>query len=148
MAVSLHDVDSLQTTETLNDLLAILGSSLPIYLSDAQPWITPEAAELRAAIDRLAADQRRYAQRLADAVLRRGGRPDRGRFPSQWTAKSDLSLEFLRQELIDQQQQDITAIQRCVDRLENHPAPHALAEEILGNARGHLDVLKATRLHD
>ncbi|MEN6405877.1 MAG: hypothetical protein ABFC77_05330 [Thermoguttaceae bacterium] len=148
MAAGLHEIDSLQTTEALNDLLAILGSSLPVYLSDAHPWITPEAVELHTALDHLVADQRRYAQRLTDAILRRGGRPDRGRFPPQWTAKNDLSLKFLRQELIAQQEQDLSAIQRCVDRLEAHPALHAMAEEILGNARGHLDVLKVSRIHD
>jgi hypothetical protein len=44
--------------------------------------------------------------------------------------------------VIDYQEHDIRAIERCVAQLEGEPALHALAEEILGNTKGHLDILQ------
>jgi hypothetical protein len=137
-----HAMKSLPTIRLLNELLRLLCRSLPAYLAQAKPWTQPNGRELRLALDRLAADQQRYALRVAQAITELGGRPDPGRFPGEFTTKNDLALEFLRQEVIRQQQRDITAIERCAAQLEGAAALHSLAEEILGNARGHLDILK------
>ncbi len=75
---------------------------------------------------------------VTEAITAHGGRPDPGRFAMHWTAKNDLSLGFLLQEVIDQQEQDVAAIEQCAAELEEIASLHALAEEILGNARGHL----------
>ncbi len=69
-------------------------------------------------------------------------RPDPGRFAMHMTAKNDLSLGFLLREVIAQQEQDVAAIERYAAGLEEIASLHSLAEEILGNARGHLDILK------
>ena len=130
-----------EAIQALNRLLRTLCSSLPMYLADAKPWTRSEDTKLTAAMCHLVADRQMYAQRLAEAVESRGGRPDTGRFSTEFTAKNDLSLEFLLIELIDDQEQDVAAIERYVAQLAGDPALHALAEEILGNARGHLDIL-------
>jgi predicted outer membrane protein len=44
-------------------------------------------------------------------------------------------------ELAFYQQQDIAIIERCVAELVTDPQGRSLAEEILGNARGHLESL-------
>lgn len=59
-----------------------------------------------------------------------------------FTAKNDLSLTYLRREVIEHQEQDIASIERCVERLEGVPTLRSLGEEILGNAKGHLEILK------
>ena len=132
----------LQEVETLNELLRILCRSLPAYLADAKPWGHSDDQRLRTALDQLVADQQRYARRVTEAITERGSRPDPGRFPKGFTAKNDLALEFLRREMIRQQEQDVAAIGRCAARLEGDAPLHSLAEEILGNARGHLDILR------
>jgi hypothetical protein len=133
---------SLLTIRVLNQLLGCLCRSLPAYLADAKPWAQSGDERLHAAIERLVADQNRYAQRVGEAIIELGGRPDPGCFPKGFAAKNDLSLIFLRQEVIDRQEQDILAIERCAAELEGDAALHALAEEVLGNAKGHRDVLK------
>ena len=134
--------DAIKAIRVLNDLLRILCRSLPAYLADAKPWAQSEDRQLRVALSHLVADQQRYAQRVAEAIAERGGRPDPGRFPAEFTAKHDLSIEFLRKEVIGQQEQNVLAIERCAAQVEDVAVLHALAEEILGNAKGHLDVLK------
>jgi hypothetical protein len=134
-------MDSRKTIEVLNGLLAILCRSLPAYLAEARPWAQSADPRLRQAIEHLVADQNRYAQRITEMITKYGGRADPGRFPSEFAAKNDLSLDFLRHELLLRQEQNIAAIARCVVELEESAPLHALAEEILGNAKGHLDIL-------
>jgi bacterioferritin (cytochrome b1) len=133
---------SLEATAALNQLLQILCRSLPMYLADAKPWVQPGHQALQAMLDRLVADQRRYAKRLAEAVTALGGRPDPGRFFAEFAAKNDLSLDFLLQELIAAQEEDLVKIDRCVLQLSGEPCLHSLAEEIRGNIRGHLEILQ------
>ncbi len=126
----------------LNELLRVLCRSLPAYLADAKPWAQSEDQQLRAALDHLVADQQRYARLVTEAITVHGGRPDPGRFAMHWTAKNDLSLGFLLQEVVTQQERDVAALEQCATALEEIAPLHALAEEILGNARGHLEILK------
>jgi hypothetical protein len=130
--------------QTLNELLRLLCRSLPAYLADAKPWALSASQATGSAFDHLVSDQQRYARRVSDAITELGGRPDPGRFAMTLTAKNDLSWEFLQQEVIRQQEQDVLAIEQCAAQLEDNSMLHSLAEEILGNARGHLDILRET----
>jgi bacterioferritin (cytochrome b1) len=140
MAAGSDDVP--QVVPALNELLRVLCRSLPAYLADARPWRHSGNQQLCAALDQLVIDQQRYAQRVGETIVQLGSRPDLGSFPRQFAAKHDLAVEFLRQEVINQQEQAIPVIESCVAQLEGDASLHALAEEILGNARGHLDILK------
>jgi hypothetical protein len=131
-----------EAVPVLNELLRVLCRSLPAYLADAKPWAHSDHQQFQTALDQLVADQQRYAQLVTEAIEAHGGRPDPGRFAMQWTAKNDLSLGFLLQEVIDQQERDVTAVAQCAAALDEIAPLHSLAEEILGNARGHLDILK------
>jgi hypothetical protein len=138
-------MNAFETIPVLNQLLSLLCHSLPAYLADVKTLARSEGERVRVALGRLVADQQMYAQRVADAIAERGGRPNPGRFPTEFTAKNDLSLGFLLPEIIDFQRQTVATIEQCVGRLEGESALHALAEEILGNAKGHLDILAEMR---
>jgi hypothetical protein len=126
----------------LERLLKLLCRSLPAYLANARPWAQARDRQVQAALDRLVADQQMYAQRVAEAITRCGGRPDPGRFPASMAAKNDLGLEFLLQEVIEDQQRAAAAIEHCAAQLDGLPPLHSLAEEIFGNVRGHVDILR------
>ena len=134
-------MQAFETIPLLNRLLALLCRSLPAYLADARPWTGIGKPEIQTLLDRLVADQQRYARRVAEAITQRGERPNPGHFPTEFTAKNDLALDFLFREVVAHQEHDVAMIERCAAELETAPALHALAEEILGNARGHFDVL-------
>ncbi len=131
-----------EAISTLNQLLGVLCRSLPAYLADARPWSRLGSWKAQTAIDRLVADLRMYVRRVAEQIDSLGGCPDSGRFPTEFTAKNDLAVQFLVGEIIDYLDRDAATIERIATRLENIPAAHALAEEILGNVKGHVDVLK------
>ena len=135
-------MNSLKAIQALNTLLRALCSSLPAYLADAKPWAQSENQQVRSTLDHLVADQQRYARCVSEAITEYGGQADPGRFAMRFTAKNDLSLDFLLRELVDYQEQSVSTIQHCAAQLEDISSLHSLAEEILDNARGHIDILK------
>jgi hypothetical protein len=135
---------SSSTIQALDELLRMLCRSLPAYLIDAKPWASSGDQHLRVALGHLAADQQRYVHRIEHAIIELGSRPDCGHFPKAFAAKNDLSLDYLHREVIQQLEQDIVAIKDCVAQLDETAALHSLAEEILGNAKAHLEILKET----
>jgi hypothetical protein len=129
------------TTIPLGQILRVLCRSLPMYLEDARPWTAGDDEPLRTALARLVADQRRLARRVADAILRRGGQPAPGPFPLEFTGLNDVSLSYLAGQVCDRVQRDIDAVGRAVAELAADPEARDLAEEVLGNLQGHLDLL-------
>lgn len=136
-----------QTLAALNRLLHVLCRSLPMYLVEAAPFTRRDDQPTQEALAHVVTDQRLYAQRVTRAILARGGRPDPGRFPIQFTAVNDLELQFLHRRLIECQRRDLQALQGCVDELKHVPDLESLAEEAIGNARGHLDILDEIMNH-
>ncbi len=130
-----------EVVPALNRLLNVLCRSLSMYLAEARPWTRRHDQHLQEALANVVADRRELSARVARAVQQHHGRPDPGRFPMAFTAINDVALEGLRPKLIEYQQRDVEALRRCVAELAPLPPLHALAEEALGNARGHLEIL-------
>jgi hypothetical protein len=131
-----------EVVDQLGRLLQTLCRSLPMYLQEARPWTRHDDGPIEAALGCLASDQKTLAQRVADAIVEQGGQPDPGCFPVEFAAINDLSIDFFLQKTIGTQQQDAATIKECADRLAEVPLLHSLAEEIYGNAQGHLDTLQ------
>jgi hypothetical protein len=131
-----------QAIRVLNDLLAVLRRSLSAYLADAKPWTCDDDEQLCSMLHHLTADQARYAERVEEAIIACGGRPDPGHFPDGYEAKNDLAIDYLKPEIVVGLEQSLLVIERCAVQLEGEAALHALAEEVLGNAKGHLDLLQ------
>lgn len=130
------------SVDTLNRLLRIVYRSLPMYIAGTSPWTSRTDGRAEAVLAQLVADAKLYAQKIADAVLDRNSVLEPGSFPIEYADVHDLSLDFLIGELIESQRRDIAAIERCVHALARDRAAKALAEEVLGNARGHLESLE------
>ena len=81
---------------------------------------------------------------MAEAIVEHGGRPDPGRFPIEFTAKNDLGAGVpAAGRSPSGSSRDVEATPAVRRRLGRcMPSLHALAEEILGNARGHLEILE------
>ena len=131
-----------ESIAVLNRLLHQLCRALPMYLADARPWSRPEHRAAQKALDLLVADRHDDVQRVAEAIVELDGHPDPGVFPMDFSAMNDLSLEFLLQKVIEEQHRDIAAVRQCAAELADDPPLCALAEEILGNARGHAEILE------
>lgn len=130
------------SVDILNRLLRIVYRSLPMYLAGTSPWTSSGDAKAESVLAQLVADAKHYAQKLADTILDRNGVLETGSFPIEYADVHDLSLDFLIGEMIASQRRDVAAIQRCVAALARDRAAKALAEEVLGNAQGHLESLE------
>jgi len=134
-------MQSVEALPLLNHLLNLLARSLPIYLADARPYTHTEKSEFLEALRRLASDQRKYADRVAEEISRLGGRPNPGRFPVEFTGKNDLALDFLFWDVIENQEQNVFLLEYFADQLIYYPRLHSLAREILDHAKQHLETL-------
>ena len=130
------------TVDILNRLLQVQNRSLLAYLAQASPFV--DRADRRAAevLANMHANQQAMAARLADAVRERRGRVEGGTFPMDFTNLNFVALNRLLPELIQHQRRDISVIERCVAQLQNDPQARALAEEVLGAERAHLEQLE------
>jgi hypothetical protein len=129
----------------LNRLLVIMYRSFPMYLADASPWTGPGDQRAKQVLEHMVADERMYAGRITELLLDRRSLAGFGEYPIVFTDTHDLSLDYLINELIHYQKQDIAGIERSVAALARDPEGRALAEEVLGNARGHLESLEELR---
>lgn len=128
--------------EILNRLVVLHNRSLPRYLSEARPWTQPRDEAAWETLLQIAADQKAVVDRLGQMILDRGGVVELGEYPLQFTAKHDLSLEFLLRELVADQRRDVAVIEQSVGQLESDAMARAVAQEALGEAKGHLESLE------
>lgn len=132
-----------QVIEVLNCVLRTLGRSLPMYVQEGRRlWTTPSAEPLQRVLAEIAADHRYYVARLGQLICKWDGCVEGGQFPLAFTALNDVSLAWLWREVMELHQRDIAALEHCQKRLSDAPEAQSLIEEILGNARGHLETLQ------
>ena len=128
--------------DVLSRLFVLVYRSLPMYLADACPWTHPGDEQATRVLSAIVADAKSYAGQIAELILRTRGRIELGEFPMEFTDLNLLSLDYLLTELVRNQRRAIAAIERCAAQLTRDREAHALAEEALGNARGHLESLE------
>jgi hypothetical protein len=133
------------TISALNRLLVIHNRSLAQYLSYASPTWHLGDDEARATLRVVAADQHAFVDRLGELILQTGGTVEYGSFPLSYTGYHDLSSDFLLNKLVENQKQNVSAIEQCIPRLSRNPLAKALGEESLGAAKGHLESLQELR---
>jgi plasmid stabilization system protein ParE len=137
------DMASPRNTDVLNRLLATLHRSLPQYLQDSHYWTRRGDERAEAVVRHLVEDQRALSARIAELILERLGQIAPSSFPMEFTDLNLLSLDYLLQELVRHQRLDIETIEDCVADLRGDRPARDLAEEVLGNARGHLENLES-----
>lgn len=135
-------MNSVDTIAVLNRLRVIHNRSLPTYLSYAVPWSQAGGESAAETLALVANDHKTMVDRLGQLILENGGVTEPGSFPLEFTSLHFLSLDFLVQKLIESQQKTIQEIGDCVEQLRLSPSTQAVAQEALGEAKGHLESLK------
>jgi hypothetical protein len=135
-------MSSPETIDVLNRVLGILQRSFPQYMRYARPYIPPGRENVMGTIHEIVAGQDALAERVSHTIFESGGRPDSGEFPIEFTDTHDLAIDFLIEQAIDCQKQDIAELEKCVESLRLAPAAQSLAAEALGMAKAHLESLE------
>jgi hypothetical protein len=128
--------------QALNRLLTVLYRSLPMYLMYASPWTHRGDEPAVAALKRIADNQERLANRIAQYVIDAYGRVELGDYPLDFPDTHDLALDYLLGKLVACQKSDVAKLEQIVPVVRDDPRAAALAEEALGAARGHLETLE------
>ena len=131
-----------RSIEILNQILQIEEYSLANYLMDARPWMRDGDEPLAATIARLYEDRLESAKKISHLIVDRDGYIQPGSYPLDYTGLNDVSLDYLYPLLVDQQERIVARLEELTEQLRNDPEAYALAQEILGNERGHLENLR------
>ncbi len=131
----------LSTADILNRLLILHSRSLAAYLNYARPWAIQAHPKTLAVLEQMVADQQNTVDRLA-ALIMETSAVDPGEFPIAFTGWHDLSVEWLVNKLIERQQKTILLIEKLTAQLSLAPYAQAVAKEVLGQAKGHLENLQ------
>jgi hypothetical protein len=129
--------------DVLNRLVVLHHRSLAAYLRDASPTWHRGDERAREVLEQIAADHERAVDRLGELIMEMDGSVQFGGFPMHFTAYHDLEFAFLRRRLIEQQQRDMAVIEECIARLDALPLAKAVAQEALGEAKAHLELLES-----
>lgn len=129
----------------LNRLLAIHYRSLPMYLADAGMWRGSDAHddELAKALKHLVSDYTATCSRIATAILDRAGAVEHTSYSMEFTDTNFLSLDYMLVEIIELLKRDMDQMRRIVVALGDDADAKALAQEALGAAKAHLEILTA-----
>ena len=130
------------TTEILNRLLVLHMRSLPMYLSYAPPYQLYSNEKATGVLDQIVEDHKGTVDRLGTLILDSSGTIDYGEFPMSFTSLHDLSLPYLLKLLIERQQKHVAACEKLADALNMAPYAQAASREIVGEAKGHLEMLQ------
>jgi len=133
---------SADTIDDLNRVLAILERSFPQYLQYARPYVQAGREDVMETIAEIVVGQKALADRVCEMIDESGALPDTGKFPIEYTDTHDLSIDFLVDEAIGYQKQDIAQLAECTEALNLSPAAQSLAAEAVGMAKGHLESLE------
>ncbi len=135
-----------RTIEILNQLIALLYRSLPMYLRYASPWRSDRTEPVWRTVEYMLIDQEALVSRAAALVQELDGRVDTGEFPMEFTGMHDLALEFLLQRLIHYQRRDVERLAQLAQQAASGGIDRRardLVQEALGSARAHLEALEA-----
>jgi hypothetical protein len=130
-----------ETLLVLGRLSANLNRSLANYLSDAVPYFAGANNDVGTTLQLIVKNQRDMVERLNDLIVENGGAVENGHFPIHFSGLHDLGIDYLIDGLVSHQEATIVEIEKMRDELALAPHARALAEETLGEAKGHLDSL-------
>jgi len=130
------------TIELLSQMLVCHYRSLPMFLTEAAPWVHRGDEEASQVLMDIVASQKMMCQRLASEIQQRGGIVELGEYPIEFLDFHFLSLDYLLQRICEYQRKEIVYLGRSAEQLYADPTASAIAKEALGAARGHLESLE------
>ena len=133
---------SISTSDILNHISAIHTYSLAAYLRWTAPYFAPEQQEERDTLDVIIADQERTVDKIGAIIIDMREVVIGGEFPLDYTSYHDLGFDYLLGKLIENETEIIEKVTKCVNALPEDSEFRAVAEEVLGNDKAHLQMLQ------
>ncbi len=132
---------SSELVKVLNRLSMIHNRSFPAFLLQSSSWVRGAADKPAEVLKRIAEANQAMVDRLGRDLYEHRAVADQGEFPMYYADWIDLSAAFTVSAAIDELRRDVDDINQCIEALEEEPMMLAVAQEALGEAKGHIDSL-------
>ncbi|GAB6164889.1 hypothetical protein JCM19992_08890 [Thermostilla marina] len=116
--------------DILHRLYHLAHGTLPLYLADTSPWVPHRLEEIEEAFAEIVAEQRQFAERLADVLDRVDVIPVARPIPRIYTSLHDLAVDYLARLALQRHREEIAQIEACRDEATD-PALRELIDEML-----------------
>jgi hypothetical protein len=118
--------------------------SLAQYVGDSWPWTHSADLQAEELVRSIMADERRWAQQLAELIDARGGVPRPGSYPAEFTDHNlhYLALDFMLLKLAEWIQREVAALEPDRTAVADDPAIHCLLEQMIERKRGQVEALR------
>ena len=130
------------SNDQLNDLLIDLGRSLLQYVGESWLWASADESEVQAAVERLVAEQRAAVGQLAELIDQRGRTVDPGAYPTDYTSFHYVALDYLLNQLAEQQSVLAERAAASADDATDDPQAGPLLRDVAAQAAAHRDELQ------
>lgn len=127
----------------LNDVLQAVHRSLLQYVREASPYASQQDEQLQQAIAQLADQQAERVDLLASELQQREWSIDFGQYPIAFTSLQYLSVKYLLQRLLDNQQRVVALCETAARELADDPEDGSLTQQIAEGERHTLSELQA-----
>ena len=87
-------------------------------------------------------DQKLMIDKIAEHIESLDGTPDMGEFPMAFTGMHDLSMDYIMQQVLKRQKNEVLLIEQLSEQLEPGSQARALAQEALGAAKAHVQSIE------
>lgn len=114
----------------LNDLLINVGRSLLQYVGECWPWSDANAQDEQQAIDRLVQRQKQQVGQLANLLRDAEWSTDYGSYPTEYTDLHYVALDYLLDQLIQNQRGLVEDANAALSACEGDPEAKKLVGEI------------------
>jgi len=126
----------------LNEILIRMLRGLLQYTGECWPWSSEEQGGERQVIDRLVAEQREDVQEIVDLLNERDAQIDFGTYPTEYTDLHYVSLDYLLDTLIAEQEELVTDLKAAIASCGDDPEGQELLSSILPQTEAQLESLK------
>jgi hypothetical protein len=118
--------------------------SLAQYLAESWLWTHGDDREAEDLVRSVLADERRWAERLAELIYERGGLPRPGSYPTDFTNSNlhFLSLDSMLRRLADAVAGSVAALQRELSFLAGDTTLRPLVEQMIERKGGQVTALE------
>ncbi len=130
-----------QQNTCLNEVLIHILRGLLQYAGECWPWSSAEHAEEYPTIARLVAEQQEQVHEISDLLNERGVFIEFGTYPTEYTDLHYVSLDYLLDELIKEQQELVADLEQALKDCAGDSEAQALLNVIASQAKQHLDTL-------
>ena len=118
--------------------------SLAQYLGECWPWTDRGDRAAQELVRSIIADERRWAEQLAELIEQRGSVPVSGTYPLQFTNWNlhYLALDHLLRRLADYLDKELTAVERDLAAAADDATARKILEQMLERKRGQVETLR------